>query len=240
VSDARRRQLDAASGVVFATLLLVAIVLPGPPPRADDPVDVVARVFVEKRSEILAGVALTGMASAAFVWFLGSVRDHLSRAQSAAPDPMVAAYGGGLVGIVLMLFGMIIFGGAAFSASSLADRVLVRALNDVGMVAIAASKFGFAVFALGASSAGARSGNLPASLSSAGIGSACVLLASAGCVLVSTGPLELGGPIDLGGALPAFAWMIALSVFMVLHPRPSTAVPDAVSTDVPHRSGGPP
>jgi hypothetical protein len=224
-SDARRDRLDAASGVLFATLLLVAIALPGPPPRADDPALVVARVFVAKRGQILAGVVLTGMAVAAYVWFLGAVRDSLERTRSAASGPMMAACGGGLVGAVLMLFGMVIFGGAAFSTSTLEDAVLVRALNDVGMVAIAASKFGFAVFAFAASRAGARSGVLPRSLSMLGVASGCALLASAGCVMVSAGPLQLGGPVDLGGALPAFVWMIALSVFLMRNPRPASAGP---------------
>lgn len=213
MSDARRRRLDAASGVAFVVLVTLALALPGQPPRADDPLEKVTAVLVDHRAAFLASGYIAGLAAMAYLWFLGSVADYLRPAGRG--DATATAWAGGVFAITLLLLGMAMFGGVAFVAARVGAPALVRAFTDTGNTAIETSKFGFGVFLLAVSRAGAVGGQLPRWLTRLGLLVVPFILLSAVSLFVDRGPFQFGGAIDVGGAVPALMWIVALSVVMM-------------------------
>jgi len=212
MSDIARRRTDAATGTAFAVLLTVALLLPGPPPKAEDSVRTITALLLEKRTAFLVGSYVAGIATIAYLWFLGAVDDFL-RARGTAGYAGAAA-AGGVFAIVVVLVGMVMFGGVAFVAAGLGDDAVVRALTDTGNMVIETSKFGFAVLVLAVSRSGATNGVLPRWLLALGAVAVPLLVVSAVALFVDHGPFQFGGVVDLGGTVPALLWIVGLSVVM--------------------------
>ena len=212
MSDSTRRQLDAATGILFALLITIALFLPGQPPKAQDPVEAIAALLIERRSAFLVGGYIAGLAAMAYLWFLGSVRDYL-RARGAR-ELTDAVSAGGVFAITSMLLGIMLFSGVAFVAAQLGDAALVRALSDAGTMSIEMSKFGFAVFVLAVARA-APPGALPRWLLRLGVAAVPLMLVSAVGLFVDRGIFQLGGALDLAGGVPALVWIVGLSLMMM-------------------------
>src|SRR5215218_7847354 len=77
LSRERVRQLGGAAGIAFVIIALIALFLPGAPPKADDALSKVSEYFVDKRGAILASNYLLGVAFSLFLVFVGCLRSHL-------------------------------------------------------------------------------------------------------------------------------------------------------------------
>ena len=217
MSDTTKRRFEAAMGLAFLALMSVALFLPGQPPKAQDSIETITGVLLNRRRAFLVGSYVAGLAAMAYLWFLGGVRDYL-RARGA--DGLgVAACAGGVFAITVMLLGMAMFSGVAFVAARLGDPPLVRALTDTGNIVIETSKFGFAVFVLAVSSSGCEPGALPRWLVRLGIASVVLMLVSAVALFLDHGVFQFGGLIDPGGAVPVLVWIGGLSVVMLRSAR---------------------
>src|SRR5581483_6910403 len=131
VADEKGRRLDAATGVIFAVVALVAFVLPGAPPKADASPEKLVNFFAGHRGDILAGDFLLGVAAFFFLWFLGSVRSYLRAGEGGAGRVSSAAFGGGVVGTALLLAGAAVLNGTSFKIAYSGDVNLLRALFDI-------------------------------------------------------------------------------------------------------------
>lgn len=213
MSEATRRWIDAATGLGFVVLMTVALALPGQPPKADDPLEKVTAILIGHRTAFLASGYIAGLAAMAYLWFLGSVSAYLRPAEQDGATG--AVWAAGVFAIALLLLGMAMFSGVAFVAARLGAPALVRAFTDTGNTAIETSKFGFALFLLAVSRAGATGGQLPRWLTRLGFLAVPVIVLSAVSLFVDRGPFQFGGAIDVGGAIPALVWIVALSVVMM-------------------------
>ena len=101
--------------------------------------------------------------------------------------------------------------GVAFVTARLGAPALLRAFTDTGNTAIETGKFGFGVFLLAVSRAGAAGGQLPRRLTRLGLLGVPFILLSAVSLLVDRGPFQFDGAIDVGRAIPALMCM-SLSV----------------------------
>jgi len=143
---------------------------------------------------------------------------------------LVSGYVAGFAAMAYLWFlGMLMFNGTAFAAARLGDPTLVRAFTDTGNSVIETSKFGFAVFVLALSRCGAASGLLPRWLTRFGALSALLMVGSAVALFVDHGILQFGGVIDIAVGVPAFLWITALSVVMVLDTRAGAAAAEPAS-----------
>src|SRR5918912_403271 len=129
VADARGRRFDAATGIGFAVLTIVGFVLPGTPPKADDPTAKITTFFGDHRKEIIVGNFLLGLGAVLFLWFLGSLRSYLRAAEGGEGRLSAAAFGGGVAGTALLLAGAALFNGIAFKLADgqLPDPTTTRA-----------------------------------------------------------------------------------------------------------------
>src|ERR671933_33872 len=115
VADAKGRKWDAATGIGFAVLGIVAFALPGSPPKADDPASEVGSFFADHRKEVLIGTFLLGVAAILFLWFAGTLRSYLRSGEGGEGRLSAAAFGGGVAGIALVLAGASVLNAFAFA-----------------------------------------------------------------------------------------------------------------------------
>lgn len=206
---------DAATGIIAAILLLVAFGLPGAPPKADDSISKISSFFVDKRDELVGGDFLLGLGIAFFLWFLAALRSYLRAAEGGEGRLSGAAFGGGLVGVGLLMAGVAVVNGLAFRTNAAADPTVVRLLFDVSNSLFAMVSFPMAVFAAAVSVSAARTGAFAPWLYWTGSLVALLQLVGGLSLLATHGAFQAGGPIAFIGPLAFLAWVVALSVTMI-------------------------
>jgi len=216
---ARTPRPDAAAGIAFVALVLVATAIPGEPPLLTDPVGDVREFFVDKRDDIQASTFLTGLGAIAFLWFLGTLRERLRRAEPESGGLAAVAFGSGIVLLTLALIGQGLLVTGTLHTRDLDDSTL-RALYDAqGYVFLMT---GFAAAGLvGATSASAlRSGALPRWT---GFGGAAIAaLAVIGSLSVygeDNSFLSIGGMAGFLVFLLFLAWVLAVSITLMVAGR---------------------
>ena len=126
--ETRWERLSGLAGIVFAVLILAALAVQGVLPNADAPVEEVRAFFVDDRDAILAGVWLRFLAGFAFVWFLGTLRSALRRAEGGTGRLAAVAFGSGLVFLAAGLVSNVALAGVAFTADREVDEGVAVAL----------------------------------------------------------------------------------------------------------------
>lgn len=217
VADARGRKFDAATGIGFAVLAVVALVLPGKPPKADDSAAEIVSFFADRRGDLLAASFLFGLAAVLFLWFLGSLRTYLRAAEGGEGRLSAAAFGGGVAGIVLTVAGVALLNGIAFKLAGTpgADPNVTRALFDAGSAVLAIAAFPFVVFFGAASCSAARSGALPAWAYWTGSVVAALQVIAGLALVADSGFLATGGAMGFIGPGAGLLWVVAVSVVMM-------------------------
>jgi hypothetical protein len=217
VADAKGRRFDAATGVGFAVLAVVGLVLPGAPPKAEDSATKIVTFFADHRSDILAGNYILGVAAVLFLWWLGSLRSYLRAGEGGEGRLSAAVLAGGVAGIALLLVGAGLTNAIAFKLAGTtgADPNLGRVLYDAAGSIFALAGFGFATFFAAASCSGARSGALPAWAYWSGSVVAVLQLVTGFGLIAKSGFLATGGAMGFIGPITALLWVVAVSVVMM-------------------------
>jgi hypothetical protein len=215
VADARGRRLDAATGVLAALLFIVAFGLPGKPPSPADPINDITAYLLDKRSTILVSDMVAALASAVFIWWLGSVRSYLRAGEGGEGRLSAAAFMGGGVGAALVLAGVAAQSGIVLHVGQLTDGNIVRVAFDTYNAIIAIAGAGFAVFVAAASCSAARSGALPPGLYWSGSLVAGLQIASCAAIYAKDGFFASGGTLAFIAFLALALWVIVVSVVIV-------------------------
>src|SRR5689334_509321 len=102
MSRQRYSRLAASSGFIFVVLFAIAFggfIAPNAP-KADAAAPDWASYYVNHQSRIQAGLAILCVATFAFLWFLGNVRERLAAAEGNGERLTAIAFGGGLMVVV--------------------------------------------------------------------------------------------------------------------------------------------
>src|SRR5438128_6964186 len=108
----RVRRLGGLMGIVFVVLGLVAVFLPGTPPKADE-VSKIASYFTDKRGNILAANYVTCLAFVFFLLFVGAPRSYLGAADQTGIRPGSATLAGRVAAAGMLIGAAAVLTGAA-------------------------------------------------------------------------------------------------------------------------------
>ena len=104
MTDSRWERLAPLTGVAFLLLLVAGLLVGGTDtPDFVGPPEEIAQYYEEDEGKILAGGVLTNLAAFAFLWFLGSLRSALARAEGGNGRLSAVAFAGGVAGATLLI-----------------------------------------------------------------------------------------------------------------------------------------
>ena len=233
MEGSRWERYGAASGIAFAILAVATVLLvPESPPAADESLGQIQGYFREHRDGLLMAGYLTGLAIAFALWFTGTLRSHLMRAEGGTGRMASIAFGGGLVAGSAALIGTAVTSALAFSAaqSSVAgSQAVTRAMFDLGNMAFSLAWFPIAVLVGATAVASSRTGALPAwHARISGVLSIAFVVAAASA-FVERGMLAAGGSYGYVMFLLFVAWVLVTSI-LVMQRIPATTDRPAAST----------
>jgi hypothetical protein len=208
--ETRWERLSGLTGIAFAVLIFAALAVQGVLPNADAPDDEVGAFFADDRGRILAGVWLRFLAGFAFVWFLGTLRSALQRAEGGTGRLAAVAFGAGLVFLAAGMVANVALAGVAFTADRGVDAGVAVALLTMTHFAYIAGGMALAWLLAATFFVVVRTGVFPAAVGWIG---AIIGLAAIVCGLAFAGTrAELA-------AHPFFVvWVLAVSVLLVRMP----------------------
>ena len=214
MANPRSERLGGVAGIAFVALTVAAYAVAGPYPATDDPVREIAGFFADERGRVLAGLYLQALSVPFFVWFLGTLRAVLRRAEGELGEASAVAVVGGSVLAALALVTTAVYAALAFEPPS---PSAVRALFDVGNLLVVFSSFATAAFVAGASAAMLRTGQLGHRPGYAGLAVAAVQLLS-GASLAASGWFSPTGVVPIAAFVLFLAWTLATSAVMARAP----------------------
>src|SRR3954465_516459 len=213
----RIRRLGAAAGLAFAVTALVGFLLPGTPPKATEVVKI-GTYLVDKRSEILAGDYIVGVAFVLFLIFVACLRLEFGAADRDTRPGTVALAGGVAAGTLIMA-GAAVLNGAAFVVGGAHDPTLNLALYHVSNDLFFMSGLAIAVFYIGAGMANTSTRVLPAALNPAAFVIALLNLVGGIGLIVKPGFLGIGGALGVSVPPASVLWVVVAGVAMLRSDR---------------------
>jgi len=208
MSEQRWERLGAATGIIFVILGVAAYLIAGQPPKAGASSQEVIAYHHDNRDAMQMSNYLWGVAGIFFLWFLGSLRAHLRRAEGDTGRLSAVVFGSGLVAGTLYTVGVVV--AAAIVEHTPEEATLT--LHDVSTQAVQFSSFGFIAFAVATALISGRTKVYPAWL-----GSLAWLVALAGvgaslAILVDSGPFATGEAVGNIAFGLFFLWFLGLSI----------------------------
>jgi hypothetical protein len=193
------------TGLGFVVLVLIAVIVGGETPSADDEIVKVVDYWNDNQDQAIAGSIIAAFSTVFLVWFAGVFRSVLAAAEGAPARLANTAFGGAILGAV----GWSMLIGFSFAAADTAGEVTPQVTQTLSV--LQADFFfplaiGFSVFLLASGLAIVRTGVFPA-----WAGWIALLL---GVVAVTP-----GGFFAILGML---AWIIAISLMLFVRGTPAT------------------
>lgn len=219
MASVRWERLAAATGIAFVALFVVgAILIGGAGGDTDDPAQVVSQRLLDNDTNVYLGGALVGVAGAALVWFAGSLRTTLRRAEGGSGRLSAVAFGAAAVQASLLVTAATLGTAAVFELADFQNSAeTARAFYAVsGTLALLGTTLPFGVMLASASVVALRTGVLPRWLAWPG--------AVVG-VLMALGWLIW--PIAVFGHLLALLWTLITSIILVRRAGTTETLVDA-------------
>jgi hypothetical protein len=192
------------TGVLFVVLVIVAVIVGGETPDADDPIAKVVDYWNDNKDQAIVSAIIAAISGAFFLWFAGVLRAVLAAAEGAPARLANTAFGGAVVGAV----GWLVLIGFTFVAADTAGDVAPQVTQTLSV--LQADFFfplsvGFAVFLLASGLAIVRSGPLPS---------------WTGWVALVLGVASLT-PAGFFAIVLMLAWVLAISVMLFQRGAPA-------------------
>jgi MFS family permease len=201
-------RLSALTGPAFVVLIVLAVLVGGRLPDADAPVADVQEFFSD-RTGVLAGIFLRFFAGFAFLWFAGTLRSALARAEGETARLANVAFGAALVFLAAGMAANVALAAGSFRADEL-EPSLAGALLTMVYFAYAAGGFAIAWLLAATFVVVLRTGVFPAA-----VGWAAATIAVVALVLAV---VLAGDDLFLVGHWLFLAWVVAVSVLLLRQP----------------------
>lgn len=221
MNEDRFARYGAASGILAVLLVVgsfLGLILPSAPDLNAPGTDWAA-YFTDHQSRIQVGVIVLGVGLFFFIWFLGSLRSALARAEGGQGRLASVAFAGGIVAIVTLLIAASAGAVAALRPEDL-DPNTTRALNDLGVVVGGPGAAGFAALFAATAIVGYRFRALPAPIAGLSALAAITQPLAYGVAVTDSGAFAADGVV--GGFIPIITFvvaMLALSYALIREPQ---------------------
>jgi hypothetical protein len=209
MNDDRFARYGAATGILAVLLIVgsfVGLILPNAP-DLDAPGTDWASYFTDHQSRIQVGVIVLGAGLFFFIWFLGSLRSALARAEGGEGRLASVAFAGGIIAVATLLIAASGGAVAALRPEDL-DPNTIRAFNDLGVVAGAPGAAGFTALFAATAIVGYRHGAVPAPIAGFSALAAITQPLAYGVAVTDSGAFAADGV--LGGFIPIITFVIAV------------------------------
>jgi hypothetical protein len=187
------------TGIGFVILVIVAVIVGGETPSADDGIVKVVNYWKDNQDQAIASAIIAAISTVFLLWFAGVLRAVLAVAEGAPARLANTAFGGAIVGAM----GWLCLIGFTFAAADTADDVgpqVTQALSVLQADFFFPLSIGFAVFLLASGLALVRNPVLPAWL---------------GWVALVLGLISLT-PVGFFAILAMLLWMVVVSVMLFM------------------------
>lgn len=217
----------AASG--FGTLLAgaAAIVFERGALSASDPVAKMTAYFSTNQSALLAQALLFVLGAGFFLWFVGSLRSYLVRAEGGNGRLSTVAFGAGVGSTMITLVALTVSIGLASAGENAGQPALVGTMNALFTVA----NLPLAVMLTAVVVLSFRTKAFPAWLAWLSLATAVAQLLPTFGIVLTAGPLAAGGWLAAYVPYPLYAvWLASTTVVMVRRlgqSMPATGTPHA-------------
>ncbi len=216
------QRVGAASGIVFAVLLVVGFLISGgDTPNFDDPVRDWTKWAVDNESNNRAAALITLVAAFEFLWFAGYIHSVLGAAETEARGfARVAnvAFAGAIAGVVGLTLAVIQL---AVASNHTANPQVIRALGDSAAPGFLLAPAGFAAMLIAAGVLILRTGAYARWTGVLGLAGGAFFLLTFLTLLSRSGDNVFGVGYPLG-FLSLAVWCIATSVSNMRRLAPTT------------------
>jgi hypothetical protein len=216
MSDSYARY-GAMGGIGFVILVILGFIITPQPPDANAAPAEVLEYVVDHANALHAVQLIFGASAFLLIWFVGVLRDALSRVEVAAGRHALAnvAWGAGLISIAVQLVAFALLATATLHPVT-SDPDLTRALVDASLLVPALAAPAVAVFFAGNSLSILRSGVLPAWLGWLGLVTALFSILGLGAVYTDHGVFAPDGVLGFFAGFVLFlVWIGAASILLV-------------------------
>ena len=210
----RVRRLGGIVGIAFVVLGVIAIFLPGTPPKADE-VSKIAGYFTGQRGSILASNYLTCLAFGLFLLFVGALRSYFGAADQTGVRPGSTMLGGAVLAVSMIFAGTAVLNGAVFQVASAGDANLNHALYDIANDLFLATGFGFAVMFVDAAASIRMTAALPGAMAPTALVVAVLNVISGVGFFATSGFFAIGGAFTFIAPIASLIWILAASIVMI-------------------------
>ena len=216
MAEDRWERIGAATGIAFVVLAGAGLLFVSTPPQAGAPTEEIVAYSLENRDGLLMQSYLFGLAGIFFLWFLGSLRAYLRRAEGDTGRLSAVAFGAGIATFAAFGTGTGIAAAIAYSIAGTATPDVTAALSRV--VALAFTGTAFPLIALVASTAmvGGRTKTLPAWHGYLGWLLIPIALVSSLATFFADGPLAPGGMYGYALFGLFLVWFLSASIHITM------------------------
>jgi hypothetical protein len=226
----RWERVGAATGIAFVVFLLASfLVIPDAPPALDDPIAKIKSFYVDNSSQWQASAYLTGVAAFFFLWFTGSLRAALERAEERAEGAVRVARivsPAAAVTLALVLVSTAVSDALATRVAAEADQAVLRALYDVQAFTVSFATFTLAAFVGATSVVSYQTRLLPPLVTWLGLALVPAWLVNGFAMFTESGTFSPTGAFGFVVLLVWVAWVLAVSASLIRHAG-RVALPDA-------------
>jgi hypothetical protein len=187
------------TGIGFVVLVIVAVIVGGETPGADDGIVKVVNYWKDNQDQAIASAIIAAISTVFLLWFAGVLRAVLALAEGPPARLANTAFGGAIVGAM----GWLLLIGFTFVAADTADDVapqVTQAMSVLQADFFFPLSVGFAVFLLASGLALVRTAALPA-----WVGWSALVL---GVVSVT--------PVGFFAILAMLVWIVVVSVMLFM------------------------
>ena len=222
-AELRWERTAASSGIIFVVLVVVSLFLAPLAPPVGAQITDIMRYYSDHRAGVVAANYMTGLAVVLFLWFLGSLRAALARAEGGVSRLTAVAFGAGIIALAFQALAAIVAGAIVARATvpttafhGLAGGSdLMGMFSDLTTSSLAFTAFPVLAFLAAASLVMLRSGVFPRWLGIFGFVAAFIQLLSSFALFVSSGPLSSNGIVGMLSLITFLLWVLAVSVLLV-------------------------